>query len=77
MGLDLDLRVRPAAPAASGNLGILSLWDRAPKTSCSIALGHNKSKVPGPWPETESFHTNCSRSRAPFMSIMRAVGWGI
>ena len=27
LGRDLDLRVRPAAPAASGNLGVCPLWD--------------------------------------------------
>ena len=43
-GLDLDLRVCPPAPAAavSGNLGILPLWYRGPRTGFSNILGHNR-----------------------------------
>ena len=43
--------------------GILPRWDRARKNRFSNGLGHNRSKVSETWAETESFHTNFSRSR--------------
>ena len=38
-------------------------------------LKHNRTKVSGTWAETESFHTNFSRSRLSFMAINHESGW--
>ena len=52
----------------SGNLGILSLWDRAQKNRLSNDLGHNRSTASRIWAETESSCINCSRSCLAFMT---------
>ena len=61
-GLDLDLRVCPAAqapaPAASGNLGICPLGTEVEKQGFSNGLAHNRSEVSGCWAEIQGVHSN-------------------
>ena len=57
-----------AVAMAVASWGILAPRDLARKNRFSDSLGHNISKVSGS-------HTNCSRSRPPFMPKKRESDW--
>ena len=75
-GLDLDLRVRPAAAqaAAPGNQGICPLGIEVAKIWFSKGLAHNRSKVSVINSQNGFVHINFSRSIFPYMQSISESG---